>query len=117
MNASDSARTGTPLARATGSSTEANSSGRPTTAKNAERQDADDRERQHLPAGDPEEVAEQQVLIAGEHALVEAEEQEPARQPERLDGAGDRGLLAAVRVACRPRPAPITSAQAPQKVK
>ena len=34
MNASETRRTGTPLARATGSSTEANSSGRPTTAKN-----------------------------------------------------------------------------------
>ena len=59
-------------------------------------QDADDREREHLPAGDSEEVAEQQVLIAGEDALVEAEEQEPARQPERLDRAGHGGLLAAV---------------------
>ena len=58
--------------------------------------DADDREREYLPAGDSEEVAEQQVLIAGEDALVEAEEQEPARQPERLDRAGDRGFLAAV---------------------
>ena len=72
--------------------------------ENRERHGADDRERQHLPAGDAEEVAEQQALVVGEHALVEAQEQEPAGQPERLDGAGDRGLLRRGAVVCRRRP-------------
>ena len=64
---------------------------------------SDDRQQQNLPAGDAEEVAEEHVLIAGEHALVEAEEQKPARQTERLNGSGDRGLLAAVASGARAR--------------
>ena len=102
-NAVARSRVGTPRARATASSSEANSSGRPITASDAERGGGDDREGEHLSARDAEEAAEQQALVVGEHALVEAEEQEAARQPERLDGAGERRLVAAVRrVAGRP---------------
>ena len=91
-----SARVGTPRARATPSSTEANSSGRPARRQQQDRHRGDRQQRQHLSRGDAQEAAEQQALVAAEHPLVEAQEQEPAGQPERLDRARHGGLLAAV---------------------
>ena len=91
-----SARVGTPRARATPSSTEANSSGRPKIASSASASAATSASASTCPRGDAEEAPEQQALVVGEHALVEAQEEEAAGEPERLHGARDRGLLAEV---------------------
>ena len=87
-------RTGTPRAAATSGSMDANSNGRPITASDDERGGTDPEQRGDLGVGDAEEAAEEQRVHAFEQAVVERDEQEPAGERERLDGADDRGLLA-----------------------
>ena len=88
------ARPGTPRAAATSGSTDANSNGRRDRAEHHEQTTATTSSAWHLRVGDAEEAAEQQRAEAVEEAAVEAHEQEPARERERLHRADDRGLLA-----------------------
>ena len=56
--------------------------------------DAGEQQDEHLLVGDPGDGAEQQTVQPGQESLVEADEQEPARQRETLHRADHRGLLA-----------------------
>ena len=91
---SESARTGTPAARATSPSTDAKRSGRPATARTSSAPGGDADERVRLPVGDAEEGAEEQRVETVQQAVVETDEQEAEPERERLHGARRRRLAA-----------------------